>query len=662
MKPSLNVPRRASTGYQAGALALGLVFFCPLLGAQPAPSVSEIDYLADVPIVLSVSRLPQRLDETPGAMTLIDRDFIRQSGVRDVVDVLRLVPGFQTSNAFESDAPQANYHGSFSVYSARIQVLIDGRSVYSNYLFGSVAPGLMSVALDDIERIEVFRGSNSATYGARAMFGVVNIVTRAAAESQGLSASVRSGENGIQDTQLSLGWQALGSAMHLSVDQRGDDGLTGSNGHNRVQRANFNAELPVAPDAQLELHTGWMQIDTGRGFASNLNAPLRETGYNSAYLQLDWKKAVDSQQDMALDFVHIQESFVDVVPYALAPVDLDYSGVASNDSLKFEAMRRLSPDVRYVWGTELRRESVTSRPIYNTGNAIVTDFTRLFFNVEWRAAPQLLLNAGGMAEHNSLSGASFSPRLMLNWTAAPGHTLRAGVARAFRPPSVFEKQGNIRYVANGTLLIITTLARGQVQPESVLTRELGYLAELDWLRSQLDVRVYNDAVQGFIQSVQYALPSAGSLLASNPRDYFNGENFSIRGVEAQWQAHPWAGARIGLNFERSQIVRDEAQIIDPDLEASVPRSAYTVSLMQQLPGGWQLAVNQRYLDTVTLPSTSNYRGSISRTDLSVSKSLHWGSYRGDIAITVQNAGGNVLDYGKAFSFPQRAFVTLRVQD
>jgi len=662
MKPSLNAPRRASTGSQAGALALGLVFFCPLPGAQPVPSVSESDYLADVPIVLSVSRLPQRLDETPGAMTLIDREFIRQSGARDVVDVLRLVPGFQTSSAFESDAPQANYHGSFSVYSARIQVLIDGRSAYSNYLFGSVAPGLLSVALDDIERIEVFRGSNSATYGARAMLGVVNIVTRAAAESQGLRASVRSGENGIQDTQLGLGWNALGSAMHLSVDQRGDDGLTGSNGHNRVQRANFNAEVPVAFDAQLKLHTGWMHIDAGRGFASNLNAPLRETSYNSAFLQLDWQKAVDSQQDVALDFVHMQESFVDVVPYALAPVDLDYSGVASNDSLKFEAVRRLSPDVRYVWGTELRRESVTSRPIYNTDAAVVTDFTRLFSNVEWRATPQLLFNAGGMAEHNSLSGASFSPRLMLNWTAAPGHTLRPGVARAFRPPSVFEKQGNIRYVANGTLLLITTLARGQVQPESVLTRELGYLAELDWLHSQLDVRVYNDAVQGFIQSAQYALPGAGSLLASNPRDYFNGENFSIRGLEAQWQAHPWAGARIGLNFERSRMVRDEAQIIDPDLEASVPRSAYTVSLMQQFPRGWQLAVNQRYLDTVTLPSTSNYRGSISRTDLSLSKSLHWGSYRGDIALTLQNAGGNVLDYGKAFSFPKRAFVTLRVQD
>lgn len=658
MTSSLNVSRRVSTGYQAGALAFGLVFFCPVLGAQTVPSVSEKDYLADVPIVLSVSRLPQRLDETPGAMTLLDRDFIRQSGARDVVDVLRLVPGFQTSNAFESDAPQANYHGSFSAYSARIQVLIDGRSVYSNYLFGSVAPGLMSVALDDIERIEVFRGSNSATYGARAMLGVVNIVTRSAQDAQGIRASMNRGENGIQDTLVSLGWQALGSAMHLSVDQRGDDGLIGSNGHNRVQRANFSAEMPTAPDAKLEWRAGWMQVDTGRGFATNVNAPLRETGYNSAFLQLDWKKTLDSQQDIALGFVHTQEAYRDVAAYALAPVALDYSGVASNDSLKFEAVRRLSPEVRYVWGTELRRESVTSPPIYNTPNAITTDFTRLFANMEWRPSRNVLFNAGGMAEHNTMSGSSLAPRLMLNWNVAPGHTLRAGVARAFRPPSVFEKQGDIRYTANGNLLQVTTLARGQVQPESVLTRELGYLAQLDPIGAQLDVRVYDEAVTGLIQSMTYPLPAGTSFYASSPRDYFNGENFSIRGVEVQWQARPWAGARVGLNFEQSQIVRDESLAIDQDLVAVMPRSAYTVWLQQQLPGGWQFALHQRYLDTASLPSSGNYRGSLSRTDLRLAKSLHWRDYQGEVAVTVQNVGGVLPDYGKVFYFPRQAFVTL----
>jgi len=665
MQSLLNAPRRDSTGYQAGALALGLILFFGPSHAQLMPGVSEKDYLADVPIVLSVSRLPQRLDETPGAMTLIDREFIRQSGARDVVDVLRLVPGFQTSNAFESDAPQANYHGSFSAFSARIQVLIDGRSVYSNYLFGSVAPGLMSVALDDIERIEVFRGSNSATYGARAMLGVVNIVTRSAADSLGVRAGVNRGDNGIQDTQLSLGWQVQGSAMRLGVDQRRDDGLTGSNGHNRVQRVNFRADVPVSSDAQLELRSGAMNVEAGRGFATNADAPLRETGYTSGFVQLDWRKTVDASQDYAIGFSHSQESFADVASFALPPplfnIDLDYSGVASNDSLNFENVHRLNSDLRWVWGAEWCRESVTSRPVYNTSEAIITDFNRLFTNVEWRLGKNVLLNAGGMAESSSASGLSFAPRLMMNWNAAPGQTFRAGFAKAFRPPSVFERHGDVRYSVNNQLLQITTLASGQVRPESVLTRELGYLAQAAWLNSQLDVRVYDEAVSGLIQSQKFPLPTGTTFFPSNPRDYFNGDSFSIRGLEAQWQATPWRGARLGLNVERSQIF-PSTPLFDPDLLAAVPQSAYTVSWMQQLPAGWQFAVNHRYLHSVSLPSNSSYRGSLSRTDLRLAKSLHWAGHRGEVALTVQNAGGVMLDYSKDFSFQKRTFVTLRLQD
>ena len=66
-----------------------------------APAVSESDFLAEIPVVLSVSRLAQPLDEAPGAVTILDRHFIRMSGARDVTDLLRMVPGFQTTTSFE---------------------------------------------------------------------------------------------------------------------------------------------------------------------------------------------------------------------------------------------------------------------------------------------------------------------------------------------------------------------------------------------------------------------------------------------------------------------------------------------------------------------------------------------------------------------------------
>ncbi len=77
--------------------------------SQEGAAVSEQDFLSDMPVVLSVSRLPQPLDETPGAVTILDRDTIRRSGARDVADLMRLVPGFQVSNAFDSVAPQVGF-------------------------------------------------------------------------------------------------------------------------------------------------------------------------------------------------------------------------------------------------------------------------------------------------------------------------------------------------------------------------------------------------------------------------------------------------------------------------------------------------------------------------------------------------------------------------
>eukprot|EP01041_Mallomonas_annulata_P030770 gene30770-52973_t len=183
-------------------LPLLLTLACVMARAQngsSASAVSERDFLGEVPVVLSVSRLAQPLDEAPGAVTILDRPFIRMSGARDVADLLRMVPGFQTTTSFESDAPLASYHGRSDDWANRIQVLVDGRSVYSGHLQGSAGLGLQTLALDDIARIEVLRGSNSAAYGARAFLGVVNIVSRDVRETVGSSFSLATGDNGVAD-------------------------------------------------------------------------------------------------------------------------------------------------------------------------------------------------------------------------------------------------------------------------------------------------------------------------------------------------------------------------------------------------------------------------------------------------------------------------------
>lgn len=619
-------------------LGLAWLLAAPAGWAQIATGVSENDFLDEMPIVLSVSRMPQRLDETPGAVTILDRDMIRRSGARDVPDLLRLVPGFQTSMSFEGDAPQASYHGVFGHYSGRIQVLVDGRSVYSTYVAGSVAPGLMSVALEDIERIEVLRGSNSVAYGARAMLGVVNIVTRHSSATPGVTARVNQGENGIKDTQLGLGWRLENSSMRLGIDQQGDDGLTGANGHNRVRRANFRSDWRVSGDTDVQLRAGWMGVVSGRGIAE-LREPLRDTSYDSSFMQVDWNKVLSPEQDLALMFAHNQESYRDVSP--ITEVDFDFSGTASNDSLTAQHTLRLSPEVRTVWGAELRRESVTSLPLYNTSEPLVTDFTRLFAHAEWRIHPDLLLNAGAMAEHSSASGSNLAPRLMLNWHVAPGQTLRAGMARSFRPPSEFETSSDVG----------PYLASGNVVPETVLTRELGYYGNFSWLNSSLDVRLFDEFMSGLIRTNRYeGQPTV---------DYVNGDSLTLRGLEFQWSGRPWPGAQLGVNQTFARLSFPSPPTVET-LPNTMPESASSLFFSQEFADGWNFSMSHQNSDPFRLQRTAQYKQFITRTDWRLSKSLLVGRHAGEIALTVQNQGPAQADFYKSFAFERRAYVTLRL--
>ncbi len=160
----------------------------PAAADRTVEYVSEKDYFAELPVVLSVSRLAQPLNETPGAVTVIDAETIRRSGAREVADVLRLVPGFLISRR-NGGSSIAGYHAALDVYGARMQVYVDGRSVYSSYYLGDTHRGLAAVELADVQRIEVLRGSNSAALGSNAFLGVINIITYAAADTHGAAVS-----------------------------------------------------------------------------------------------------------------------------------------------------------------------------------------------------------------------------------------------------------------------------------------------------------------------------------------------------------------------------------------------------------------------------------------------------------------------------------------
>lgn len=624
--------------------------------AQTPEAVSEKDYLGDVPVVLSVSRLPQRLDETPGSVTILDRQMIRMSGARDVADLLRLVPGFRVSNSFESNTPQGSYHMGLGDYSNRMQVLVDGRSVYSVYMQGGTGPGLQTVALEDIERIEVHRGSNSAAYGARAFLGTIHIVTRDPVETQGVQAQAARGDNGIQDSLVRLGWGNESGSYRITADRRADLGLAGAAGPARVHRLNVRGDVRASNVDTLEFRAGQAVIDAGVGFEGDTGNAPRTRSNAATFVQLDWRRSLGVNEDLSVQFSHTDERVKDDFPYTpLAGLTIDFGGRAASDNLSFQHTVRTSDRVRLLWGGELRRESIASRPLYNTDAEFVTDFTRVFGNIEWRLHRNLLLNAGGMYERSSLGGEHLAPRVMLNWHLAEGHTLRYGLTQAFRPPSIYEKYSNVRYYLNGVLQDSTDVSRGNVVAEKIQAREIGYLADFPQFGLNLDVRVFEEDVRGVVKRREYDLPGSGGL--NKAFDYINSEDFNVHGHEYQIRWQPWQSGHIFF----SQTFVDSGQSLSGTFPTR-PYASMALMVMQQLPQEASLALTYSQVDASVFPGQNLQSPAMSRTDLRLAKAVRLGKQRGEVSLVVQNLGPAYQDFRSDFYFRRQAYLMLRLEN
>jgi len=176
-----------------------------------------------LPEVLTATRLKQSPAAVPGSMTVLDNELIKASGARDISELLRLVPGMMVG-AISGNQATVNYHGTNASEARRMQVLIDGRSVYRAGL-ATVDWSDIPVAMEDIERIEVFRGPNTVSYGANALMAVVNIITRAPANSHGTRVKLTRGQRGISDWYASQGTGWESGDLRLSLSGQEDDGF-----------------------------------------------------------------------------------------------------------------------------------------------------------------------------------------------------------------------------------------------------------------------------------------------------------------------------------------------------------------------------------------------------------------------------------------------------
>lgn len=491
----------------AGVLALG----AGRAGAAPNADQSSLVRLANMSLeelmnteVISVTGRPAARMTTPAALTVLTAEDIRRGGARNVAEALRMVPGMYVArlNAAAWVVGSRGLTGS-ALTATRYLVLIDGRLVYDP-LLSSTFWDTTDVPLADIDRIEVVRGPGATLWGVNAMNGVINIITRNAASTQGslLRASAGSGD----DASLYLrhgGTTAQGTAWRIwtKYGRRGD--------------------LEFADGSSL--HDQWSSVRGGFRMDGNLASGTRYTLQGDAYTHPDAMELVqvplpgENQQfewrsnDNSINGGNLLFRMTSGSDETTGWMLRAYYDHTRRESVRFD-VKRDTVDVEYrrwlawntrntmIWGVQYDRTSdhVRNTPsvvfdpaerTWSTANVFVQNTTAL-------VPDRLFLMLGSKFTEHSFVGFQVQPSVRAWWTPDERQTLWAAVSRPVRVPSRFEEDGLLVFAYAGNVPL--GLAGDQdLQAERLLSKEAGYRVRLGerWV---LDASVFHNEFKRLI--------------------------------------------------------------------------------------------------------------------------------------------------------------------
>lgn len=566
---------------------LGALLAAHSAAASDADLLTEADYFSELPVVLSGSRLAQRLEASPVAISVLDRATIEASGAREIQEVLRLVPGMVVGY-HDGGVAFVSYHAFGDRFARRMQVMIDGRSVYTPAL-GGVDWSALPLAIEDIERIEVIRGPNAAAYGANAFVGAINILTRRADPERDLRVVARHGERGVRDLVVGLDGSGPGWGARLTASDWRDQGFVNTDGRLDDKRTRFlDARLDSEfAGGEIMIALGDLEGERTAGRVPRPIDPPRLRRVRNDQQTLRWERAVSVDDSLSLQLYRVREDMED--SFTTLPIprlgggtyELDYTTRSERVDFELQHKVRLAPDMRGVWGVSTRLDRVRSASFLGAARPEVdARHWRLFGHGEWAVRPTLTVNAGVMIEHSTLSGNDVSPRLALNWETAPGRAWRTSISNAVRVPVIIEQHADQAFpltLPDGTTLIDQELrSSGGLDAEDITSWELGYLRTDAERRFTFDARVFYDRSSGLITYYRVPFADAVDALAI---DFRNHDRASVRGAEFSIDWRMRGDTRLRLNYAMSLIHSED---IDETYSTSAPRHLASALLTRSL--------------------------------------------------------------------------------
>lgn len=609
-----------------------------------APSLDELgklslEELADIEVT-SVSKRAEAIGQAASSVYVITNEDIRRSGARSVPEALRIAPNLQVAQTSASryvvTARGMGGAQEAQNFANKLLVLIDGRTVYSP-LFSGVYWDMQDVLLEDVDRIEVISGPGATLWGANAVNGVVNIITRNAAETQGGLVALGTGTR-RSDAGLRFGGR-LGEGLAWRVYAKSNfdqhtDTATGGSARDHWQKPQAGFRFDWAPSAKDAVT---LQGDAYSGFEAQPGAPAEDIdGHN---LTARWSRTAAGGSTFQL------QGYYDRVKRG-QPIDGSGFQVDAYD-LDLQHGFNLGPRHEIVWGGGLRssRYDIAGSGALQFSPAKGTLNLYNFFaqdTVLLTSKTRLVL--GAKVEDDPYVGAQFLPNLRLSFTPGDSLTLWGAVSRAVRSPTPFDR--DVVELVGGSPFLIGGPA---FQPEKVVSYEVGVRGRPSE-RSQVSLTGFY-ADYDDLRSIEIA---PGGFL---PLRWGNGLGGHSYGVEAWGDYQLTAGWRLSasLNYLDQKFRFDPAssKILGVRQVANDPK--YQAQLKSSVTFGKRISLDAalRYRSALPEPRLPAYVELNGRLAFAVTESI-------EVAVSGQNLLHEThQEYSQGTQIPRVAFVDLQ---
>ncbi|KQC08160.1 MAG: hypothetical protein APR62_05325 [Smithella sp. SDB] len=583
----------------------------------------SIEELMNIEVTL-VSKEPERYFNTPAAIYVITNEDIRRSGATSIPEALRMAPGVDVER-IDSNKWAISVRGTASRLTRTVLVLIDGRSIYTP-IFGGVYWEDNDVMLSDVERIEIVRGPGGTYWGANAISGIVNVITKSAKDTQGGLVSLGAGTlERIFGNVRYGGKNDRGLYYRVYAKYSDRDGLNHDNPDRdkydewQTGQMGFRVDKDLSEKDSLTVHGDFHSARIGLyDSVSSYSAPYsqiladKEDSYGGNVVAR-WQRKLSEKSDLAFQIYYDKVNHRDIL------YDSD------TDIVDFDFQHRLP----WIW-----RQQITWGVGYRFINSKTSGLDTSFFRPEDETFNlysffiqddiELVKNRlhfilGSKIEHNDVTGFVIQPSARLLWTPTREQTFWAAASRAVRTPSRFDYEyQNTTFggLVGGVVPAYSRVIYLNDKPQDLIAYELGHRITFG-SKFSLDTAVHYDIIFE-TPSIEYALPSPHYYIETTPApahyvvpynvDHklmvktFGGE------ISAEYRPFTWWRLTASQSIFYLHIFKDadstDMRSID-DLEKATPRHQSILRSYIDLPANMNLSAMFRYVDnipTLDIPS------------------------------------------------------------